>query len=83
MKSLIAKPSTRQKTKSRKKVESTSEDNFVEDMVSNPLVLSAHPDLDTIVATQSINLCESNRREINVFLPQMDDDDECDYSVFT
>ena len=49
---------------------------------SNPLVLS--PDLDAIVATQSITFSGENRREINVLLPQMEtDDDATEYSFFT
>jgi len=68
----------------KKKVEQ-EEDVFVaEDMVSNPLVLSSglNPDLDAIVATQSITFSGENRREINVLLPQMDDDDQSEYSFF-
>ena len=65
----------------KKQVEQ-EEDVFEEVIGSNPLVLS--PDLDAIVATQSITFSGENRREINVLLPQMEtDDDQTEYSFFT
>lgn len=65
--------------RSRKSAEfASSGDNYdefaVQDMVANPLV----GDLDTLVATQSINSFSSNhkRKQLDVLLPQFDEADQ-------